>query len=128
MKVLLTGNKGRIGSRVKPLLQAEGYSVLDFDIVNGYDINDLAALVNQSQGSDVIIHLAAIPHPQKGSIEDYFRVNVAGTFNVLQAAKQNNIKRVVYASSTGYYGCDTNIHGQWRPLYLLIDERHPRFV
>lgn len=125
MKVLLTGDKGRLGSRVYPMLRAEGHRVVRYDLVDGFNIKDLGELFKQSYECDVIIHLAAIPHPQKGSIGDYFRTNIEGTFNVLQAAAKNKVKRVVYSSSTGYYGCDTNIHGFWRPLYLPIDEKHP---
>jgi nucleoside-diphosphate-sugar epimerase len=125
VKVLLTGNRGRIGSRVQPLLEAEGHKVTGFDLVDGFDITNPDMLLEMSQDCDVIIHLAAIPHPQKGSIGDYFSVNVDGTLCVLQAAVQNKVKRVVYSSSTGYYGCDTNIHGVFKPLYLPIDERHP---
>lgn len=125
MKVLLTGNKGRIGSRVQMLLQDANHEIIEFDIADGFDIRNQDNLNLKSQGCDVIIHLAAIPHPQKGSIEQYFRINVEGTFNVLQAAVQNNVKRVVYASSTGYYGLDSNIKGVLRPLYLPIDEKHP---
>lgn len=128
MKILLTGDKGRIGSRVRPLLKEAGHTVVGYDLADNLNLSDTEMLVKKSRNCDVIIHLAAIPHPQKGSIGDYFKTNVEGTFNVLQAAKQNEVQRVVYSSSTGYYGCDTNIHGSWRPLYLPIDEMHPPLV
>jgi nucleoside-diphosphate-sugar epimerase len=125
MKVLLTGNKGRLGSRVQPLLEADGHQVACFDRQDGLDILNPNQLNQAANGCDVIIHLAAIPHPQKGSLEDYFRQNVEGTFNVLQAAVANKVKRVVYSSSTGYYGCDTNIRGYFRALWYPITEKHP---
>ena len=46
-----------------------------------------------------------------------------GTYNVLKAAKENKIKRLIYLSSTAYYGCD--IKGRLHPLYFPIDESHP---
>lgn len=128
MKALLTGHKGRIGSRVLSLLHEQDYEVIGYDIADDLDVRDLGHLIEYSRECDVIIHLAAIPHPQKGSIEQYFRINVEGTFNVLQAADRNEVKRVVYASSTGYYGLDTNIKGKISPLYLPIDETHPPAV
>lgn len=125
MRVLLTGNRGRIGSRVQTILEDDGHEVIGYDLTDGLDICNLGDLYKHSYECDVIIHLAAIPHPQKGSIEQYFRINVEGTFNVLQAAVRNEVKRVVYSSSTGYYGLDCNIKGFLRPLYLPIDETHP---
>jgi nucleoside-diphosphate-sugar epimerase len=125
MKVLLTGDKGRIGRRTRPLLEADGHEVVGFDKVDDFYLRKANQIDTAATGCDVIIHLAAIPHPQKGSIEDYFRTNVEGTLNVLKAAVKNEVKRVVYSSSTGYYGCDTNIHGVFRPRFLPIDETHP---
>lgn len=124
-KILVTGDRGRIGSRVCEQLQALNYEVVGYDLADGYDIADLAKLTERTKGCECIIHLAAIPHPQKGSMVQYFEVNVTGTLNVLRAAEANKVKRVVYSSSTGYYGTDTGIHGFWRPQYLPIDERHP---
>ena len=125
MRILLTGDKGRIGSRVRPLLETDGHEVVGFDRVDHLDITKLDQLNQATKGCDVVIHLAAIPHPQKGAISDYFYQNVVGTYNVLYAATANKVKRVVYSSSTGYYGCDTNIHGILKPLYFPIDEKHP---
>ena len=126
MKVLLTGDKGRLGSRVRPILEKQGHNnVVGFDLADGFDIRKPEMFEKPLQGCQVVIHLAAIPHPQKGSLEDYFRQNVEGTFNVLQAAVRAKVKRVVYASSTGYYGCDTNIHGYFRSLWYPITEKHP---
>ncbi len=57
-----------------------------------------------------VVHLAAIPKPTEGkSFEEYVEVNVKGTLNVAQAALKNNLKRVVYASSTTIYGIERGI-------------------
>jgi nucleoside-diphosphate-sugar epimerase len=56
-------------------------------------------------GCDVVVHLAAIPHPHPPyRFENYFINNVDGTNIVAKAAVSNGVKRLVFASSTAYYG------------------------
>jgi nucleoside-diphosphate-sugar epimerase len=57
-------------------------------------------------GCDAVVHLAAIPHPEgRQTWEGYFKVNVIGTNNVAAvAAESPKAKRLIYSSSTAYYG------------------------
>ena len=118
--ILVTGDKGKLGSRVRALLgdRAKGY-----DLQRGQDILDSAALVGAMDGCEAVVHCAGIPHPNAGDFVDYARTNVWGTMNVCQAARALKVRRVVYFSSTAYYGC--NVSGKLHPLYLPIDEAHP---
>jgi len=68
------------------------------------DITDAQALGTSLENVDAVVHLAG--HPNERSIEDILHVNVLGTHNVLEAARQNGIKRVVFGSSNhavGFY-------------------------
>lgn len=120
-KVFLTGDFGKLGSHMAKTLMHE-YAIVGFDLKHGEDLANYDQLRERMKGCTYVIHTAAIPHPG-AAIEAYFRVNVVGTLNVLRAAEANGVKRVVYTSSTGYYGCD--IKGKLWPRYLPIDEQHP---
>ena len=74
------------------------------------DIRDYAAVAAAIRGADVVFHLAAIPSVPR-SIEDpelSHQVNIDGTFNVLRAAAEAKVQRVVYAASSSAYG-DTDV-------------------
>ena len=124
-KVMVTGGAGFIGSHLAEELVLRGYStiVLDnlssgnldniqhlrekanFHFING-SINNASILTEASRGVDFIFHHAALTSvPQ--SVEDfdtYHRVNLTGTLNVLEAAKRNGVKKVIFASSSSVYG------------------------
>lgn len=70
------------------------------------DITDQEALIKEVRGYDAIIHLAAHTRVVESlNIPSYcFTVNVVGTFNVLEAARKNNIKKVIFASSNAAVG------------------------
>tara|TARA_Y100000996_G_scaffold403834_1_gene377229 strand:- start:2241 stop:3182 length:942 start_codon:yes stop_codon:yes gene_type:complete len=72
---------------------------------NGGDIRDIDLLNDAMRGMDGVIHLAAmwLLHC-KDFPRTAFHVNIEGTFNVLEACVQNNIKRLVYSSSASVYG------------------------
>jgi nucleoside-diphosphate-sugar epimerase len=112
---LITGGAGFLGRAVATRLLREGHSVVSFDVqgmgsaqpanlrhVVG-DVRDAAAVRRASQGIDYIVHAAAaLPiHRSKRFIWD---VNVGGMRNVLDAAKANGVKGVVFTSSTAVYG------------------------
>jgi dihydroflavonol-4-reductase len=63
------------------------------------DVTDYSAVVDGMRGADTVFHLAGIISIVKGRGELMQRVNVQGTMNVLNAAKENGVKRVVYVSS-----------------------------
>ena len=119
----MTGGAGFIGSNlVEELLDLGEVSVID-DLSTG-DIENIELLVDKgvsfieasildneklvdvSRGIDFIFHQAALPSVSR-SIDDPVKsnlVNVSGTLNVLEAARKNHVKKVVYASSSAVYG------------------------
>lgn len=106
MKVLVTGSDGWIGSAVVEALVREGHEVVGYDLRGGSDIHDRAALARAMQRCDVCVHLAAIPHPSpRFTWDQYWEANVVGTKVVADvAAMTAETKRLVYASSTAFYG------------------------
>jgi nucleoside-diphosphate-sugar epimerase len=124
-RVFVTGSSGHLGSRVVEFLGVEGYDVLGFDVKvdPSENLNNYELLKERMAGCQFVVHTAAIPHPNKGTIEDYFGINVVGSFNVMRAAGANRVKRFIYFSSVGYYGA--NIKGKLWPAYFPIDEAHP---
>lgn len=137
MRVLITGGTGDIGTALSRRLLAKGWSVHVIDQKKEVslpgisyaqcDIMDFEALKTKMQGCDAVVHLAAIRSPDMAPGQDVFRVNVAGTFNVYEAAAQTGIKRVVQASSINAIGCAWSLEDV-RPQYFPVDEAHPRFT
>jgi len=125
IRVLVTGNAGKLGSRVAEYLKKAGYDVVGFDIkVNpSENLSNYELLRRRMAGCQFVVHAAAIPHPNSGAIEDYFETNVVGSFNVMRAAAVSGVKRFIYFSSGAYYGWD--VKGKLLPAYLPIDEAHP---
>jgi len=74
------------------------------------DIRDYPALAAAVRGADMVFHLAAIPSVPRSidSPEDSHQVNIDGTFNVLRACAEGQVRRVVYAASSSAYG-DTEV-------------------
>jgi UDP-glucose 4-epimerase len=120
-RCLVTGGAGFIGSHLVDALLAEGNSVCvldDFsygkpanlagkpvDLVRG-SITDMDAVMRAVKGCEVIFHLAAIASVAK-SVEMpglSHAVCATGTLNVLDAARQAGVRRVVYAGSASAYG------------------------
>lgn len=123
MKFLVTGGAGFIGSHLAEKLAAQGETVrildnletgkqenLDFlkgkvEFIHG-DIRDLAACKNACQGMDYVLHHAAlgsVPRSVDNPLEAN-AVNVTGTLNMLVAARDSKVKRLVFASSSSIYG------------------------
>lgn len=140
MKVLITGGTGDIGTALSKRLYERSWDIRligleetapfdnahlgDVDYAQ-CDIMDFENLKKQMQGCDAVIHLAAIRAPILAPSEEVFRVNVAGTFNVYEAAAQTGITRVVQASSINAIGCGWSI-AELHPQYFPVDEDHPR--
>ncbi|MFC2002736.1 SDR family oxidoreductase [Chloroflexota bacterium] len=124
-KVVVTGGAGFIGSHLAELLANRDYHVIFLDdlstgkmanvehflekanieFIQG-SIIDLPLLQQLFQDIDYVFHLAAIPSVLR-SIENpvvSHNVNVTGTLNVLLAARDNKVRKVVYASSSSVYG------------------------
>lgn len=120
MRVLVTGGAGFIGSNLVDGLIAENYDVRVLDnFASGQhanlnpaanlveaDIRDLAAIRPAFDGIDIVFHTAAMPRVML-SIErpvETHMVNVVGTLNVLIAARDAMVRRVIYSGSSSVYG------------------------
>ena len=120
---LVTGGGGFIGSHVVDELLARGHAVKvldnfstgrrqniahfanDIELVEG-DVRSYERANTAVKGVDVVIHLAALPSVPR-SVQDPLtttEVNVTGTLNVLLAARDREVRRVVLASSSSVYG------------------------
>jgi nucleoside-diphosphate-sugar epimerase len=131
-KVVCTGGSGRLGSYVtEDLRQRCDLTVLDVKPPQAAgvkhantNIMDFAALKGAFAGQDAVVHLAAIPNPRTAPPDVTFNTNVQGTWNVLHAAEEAGVRRVVVASSDAALGLHYNPPG-YAPQYLPIDESHP---
>lgn len=118
--VAITGGAGFIGSHLVRKLLERKYEVIVIDNLSTgsksnihkkaefkkIDIRDFGALKQAMKGVDYVFHLAALPRIQR-SIQNPLEtneVNVQGTLNVLEAARVNKIKRVIFTSSSSVYG------------------------
>jgi NAD dependent epimerase/dehydratase len=140
MKILITGADGFIGSHLTEELVRQGYDVKAFVYYNSFnswgwldtspesikkelevfagDIRDPHGVKEAMKGCDVVLHLAsliAIPYSYH-SPDTYVDTNIKGTLNVLQAARELDIQKVVHTSTSEVYGT---------AQYVPIDENHP---
>ena len=138
MNILVIGGAGYIGSHVVKQFLDMGHRVVVYDnlssglrenlfpdavFIHG-DIHDYPGLVQVMKDGygrtpfDALVHLAAFKAAGESMLrpEKYSRNNIAGTLNILNAAAETGINRVVFSSSAAVYG---------EPEYLPIDERHP---
>ena len=125
--VLITGGSGRLGKFVvDAMLVDHRVEVLDVsaptqDVVyREVDIRDIAAVRSAVRGHERIIHLAGIDDGVDVPDHTYFEVNVQGTWNLLRAAEEEGVRKVVVASSAASYGFNTGD----APDYLPVDEAH----
>ena len=140
-KVLVTGADGFIGSHLVEQLIEEEANVKAFVYYNSFnswgwldtlskdqlrkievfagDIRDPNGVRSAMQGCDIVFHLAAliaIPFSYH-SPDSYIDTNIKGTLNIIQAAKDLNVERVLVTSTSEVYGT---------AKYIPIDEDHPR--
>ncbi len=139
-KILVTGSEGFIGSHLVEELVLKGYKVKAFVLYNSFntwgwldtlskdimdnvevftgDVRDPNGVKEAMKGCDAVFHLAAliaIPFSYH-SPDTYVDTNIKGTLNVLQAARELSIERVLVTSTSEVYGT---------AQYVPIDEKHP---
>jgi UDP-glucose 4-epimerase len=136
-RCLVTGGAGFIGSTIVDQLLAAGVSeirVIDnfvrgswgnlaraldqggVNVIEG-DIRDVSLVSRATQGVDYIFHQAALRITRCAEVpREAVEVLMDGTLNVLEAAVEHKVKKVIAASSASVYG---------EPSYLPIDESHP---
>lgn len=140
-KILVTGADGFIGSHLVEELLEQGYDVRAFCMYNSFntwgwldslpketlnkidvftgDVRDPNGVRVAMEGCDVVYHLAAliaIPYSYH-SPDSYVDTNVKGTLNILQAARDLNVERVLVTSTSEVYGT---------AQFVPITEEHPR--
>lgn len=130
LNVAVTGGSGRVGRHVvDQLLKSFNVKVLDLrrppQSVDFAEINvlDLEGLRQELAGMDAVVHLAAIDFDLQEKPETYIHVNVQGTWNVLQAAHENHVRRVILCSSVSASGL-SEANPSFPPDYIPIDEAH----
>jgi nucleoside-diphosphate-sugar epimerase len=144
MRVAVTGVNGKVGEHAVDALLAAGHEVfgIDREPAKREDILSIVADLNDygqtfdALGSigwdilgdtvdnafDVVVHLAAIPHPRMFSNATTFTNNVTATYNVFEACRRLGLKNIVLASSETVFGVPFS--GDLE--YLPIDDESPR--
>ncbi len=119
-RLFITGAGGYVGSALVPALLARGYDVVAYDLflygdvlaphqnlrlVQG-DIRDAPAIIAASAGCDAMIHLACISNDPSFDLDPALgrAINFDAFQNVVDACRQNAVRRLVVASSTSQYG------------------------
>ena len=139
-KILVTGADGFIGSHLTETMIQQGYDVRAFVMYNSFnswgwldhapddiksaldvfagDIRDPHGVKTAMQGCDAVLHLAAligIPYSYH-SPDTYIDTNIKGTLNIVQAARELGLSKVIHTSTSEVYGT---------ARYVPIDEDHP---
>ena len=132
-KIVVTGGSGRLGQFVIRDLLAHGYQVLSLDRVPPreklcaswlVDLRHSGDLFEALRGAYGVVHLGAYQAPNLAPDAETLSNNVSSTYNVLRAAADVGVKKIVIASSTAAFGFiyATKL---WAPEYLPLDEQHP---
>ena len=140
--ILVTGGAGYIGSHCAMALIKRGYDVIVFDNLSTGHLKTIETLKNISQNNfefvkgdllnseeldktfasgniDAVIHFAAFSQVGE-SVKDpakYYRNNICGTINLLDAMRKYNVDKIVFSSTAATYG---------EPVRIPIDETHPQ--
>ena len=140
MKILVTGADGFIGSHLTERLVNNGHAIRAFVLYNSFnswgwldhvpqqihdnleifsgDIRDPHGVKEAMTGCDAVLHLAAliaIPYSYH-SPDTYVDTNVKGTLNILQAARELDVKKIIHTSTSEVYGT---------ARFVPITEEHP---
>ena len=130
---MVTGAAGRLGNRVARLLLERGYDVIGTDQVEPEslptrfvlgDLCDRVVVDGLLDGAEAVIHMGAIPGPMRVELRIIFANNVESTFNVMMAAAESGLRRVVFSSSAFGMGW-AHDGAAFVPHYLPLDEDHP---
>jgi nucleoside-diphosphate-sugar epimerase len=131
--ILVTGAAGLLGRFVVRDLLAQGHSVRGLDRRHGdadidWHVGDVTSpeLVQRAvTGADAVMHIAAIPNIWSGDGQTIMRVNLLGTYTVLDAAEAAGVKRVVFCSSDSVAGYTVREGKMLAPHYAPLDLDHP---
>src|SRR3954471_8337918 len=135
MKIVVTGGSGKAGRAVVRDLLEHGHDVLNVDLVPSRDeaapflpadLTDHGQTLEALSGAEVlpgieaVVHLAAIPAPDKATPDVVFRTNITSTHTLFPAAWRLGLKRIVWASSETTLGLPFDRP----PDYAPVDEAH----
>lgn len=122
--ILVIGGSGFIGSRVVDLLIKNGTSVVPYDIIHSYQLNDKARWVQADileltsierllfeYNVEAMIHLVGLPSVSYCEKNPHFsfQLNVLSVQNALEAMRKTDIKKIVFASSAAVYGYSSKV-------------------
>jgi len=107
MRILITGAAGGVGSTLvsgmKDRYEIRGLDRLPMseleDTIIG-DVADFDTMLEATKGMDAVIHLTGVDHEWEGVLQS----NIIGTYNMLETARLNGVKRIAYASRAGVVG------------------------
>lgn len=141
LNILVTGGAGFLGSHIADELTGAGHNVTLLDTVRSpylrqeqkmiiADILDYDAVHSAMRDIDVVFHLAALADINVA--QDYpldtMKINILGTTHVLEAVRQNNVKRIIFASTIYVYSRTGSFYRVSKHAgELLIEEYHERF-
>jgi UDP-glucose 4-epimerase len=127
MRIAITGGLGRLGQYVVQAFAGHDVRVIDIGTASEChhaDVRDLDAMRVALRDVEVVVHLGAIDRSVAVDDAATMQVNLMGTWNVFEAARQNGVRRVVHCSSSSATGIDQS-NPTIPPAYLPIDELHP---
>lgn len=127
MIAFITGATGFIGSNLIEALKKDNWDIRiltrekvvvveDVEVIYG-DITDKNVIESAVNGVDIVFNLAAILPHQRKTKNEYFKVNVGGVKNIIEACLKYKVKRLVHVSTVGIYGS---------PDSKVVNERSPR--
>ena len=125
MKILVTGGSGFIGTNLVADLLKEGHDVTIFDQSASKVYPDLSIIANicdreklneALRGMDAVYHLAAEHRDDVRPVSLYYDVNVKGTENLVYAAKNNNVEKIIFTSSVAIYGLNAGKPSEVSPI------------
>jgi nucleoside-diphosphate-sugar epimerase len=134
-RILVTGASGKLGQAVVEELVAHGYEVVGADRrpqpvqrpgvrFAEIELGEVGQVAAAMAGAQAVVHLGAIPGPNRHADEVVFSNNTQATFAVLQAARLLGVRKAVIASSISALGPSFS-PDPTTPQYAPVDEDHP---
>lgn len=141
MNILITGGSGFLGSHVADAVADAGHNVTILDVKPSLylkpgvkmiiaDILDADAMNRAMNNIDMVFHMAALADLDTAHDHPYdtMKINVLGTTNILEAARLNNVKRVVFASTIYVYSRTGSFYRVSKhACELLLEAYHERY-
>ena len=118
MKILLTGASGLLGANIAHELHQRGHTIrvlarpgsnlqtistLPYELASG-DVTDIDSVRKATKGCDAVIHAAAVTGPSPTHFSFYEPVNLQGTINMVEAAREYEVQRFIYVSTADTLG------------------------